>query len=154
MDDQKTIKILYGTMTGTAEELADELAGKLGRIGYATEVEDAGGYDVANLKHEKRVAVVISTWGEGEPPDDAEDFCFDLFDGKVGELPDLEFAVCALGDTSYQDFCGCGRRVDEALDKAGACKLIDRVDLDCDYEDDFKAWAEKLAERLEAVQLS
>ena len=136
-------------MTGNAEELAEDLAEKLGKIGYATEVRDAGDYDVENLQNERKLAVVISTWGEGEPPDDAEDFCFALYEGKAGELPDLEFAVCALGDTSYDDFCGCGRRVEEALLKAGASKIIDRVDLDVDFEGGYDEWAKKLTDQLD-----
>lgn len=145
---EKAIKILFGTMTGNAEELANDLAEKLGAIGYETEVEDAGGYDVSRLKDEKKVAVVISTWGEGDPPDDAEDFCFDLYDGKAGELPALEFAVCSLGDSSYDDFCGCGRKVEEALLKAGGRKIIDRADLDVDFEDGYEEWAGKLVDAL------
>lgn len=136
-------------MTGNAEELAEDLAEKLGKIGYATEVRDAGDYDVENLQNERKLAVVISTWGEGEPPDDAEDFCFALYEGKAGELPDLEFAVCALGDTSYDDFCGCGRRVEEAFLKAGASKMIDRVDLDVDFEGGYDEWAKKLTDQLD-----
>ena len=149
MTENKSIKILYGTMTGNAEELAEDLAEKLGKIGYATEVRDAGDYDVENLQNERKLAVVISTWGEGEPPDDAEDFCFALYEGKAGELPDLEFAVCALGDTSYDDFCGCGRRVEEAFLKAGASKIINRVDLDVDFEDGYDEWAKKLTDQLD-----
>ncbi len=149
MTENKSIKILYGTMTGNAEELAEDLAEKLGKIGYATEVRDAGDYDVENLQNERKLAVVISTWGEGEPPDDAEDFCFALYEGKAGELPDLEFAVCALGDTSYDDFCGCGRRVEEAFLKAGASKMIDRVDLDVDFEGGYDEWAKKLTDQLD-----
>lgn len=144
MSEEKAIKILFGTMTGNAEELAADLADKVREIGYSAEIEDAGEYDVKNLAGEKKLAIVISTWGEGDPPDDAEDFCFDLYDGKAGELPGLEFAVCSLGDSSYDDFCGCGRKVEEALLKAGGSKIIDRADLDVDFEDGYEEWAEKL----------
>lgn len=148
MSEDQSIKILFGTMTGNAEELANDLSDKLSDVGYRTTVEDAGNYDVTNLRNEKRVAIVISTWGEGDPPDDAEDFCFDLYDGKAGELPELEFSVCSLGDSSYDDFCGCGRKVEEALLKAGARKIVDRADLDVDFEDGYEAWAENLVAAL------
>ena len=98
---------------------------------------------MANLKNEKKLAIVISTWGEGDPPDDAEEFCFDLYDGKAGDLPGVEFSVCSLGDSSYDDFCGCGRKVEEALVKAGAKKILDRADLDVDFEDGYEEWANK-----------
>jgi sulfite reductase (NADPH) flavoprotein alpha-component len=144
MSDDQSIKIIFGTMTGNAEELANDLADKLGEAGFSTEVADAAEYDVATLKNEKKVAIVISTWGEGDPPDDAEDFCFDLYDGKAGELPEMEFSICSLGDSSYDDFCGCGRKVEEALTKAGAKKILDRADLDVDFEDGYEEWATKL----------
>jgi sulfite reductase (NADPH) flavoprotein alpha-component len=135
-------------MTGNAEELANDLAERLQGVGMSTEVADAGEYDVTNLKNETKLAIVISTWGEGDPPDDAEEFCYDLYDGKAGELPNVQFSVCSLGDSSYDDFCGCGRKVEEALMKAGATKIIDRADLDVDFEDGYEAWADKLAATL------
>ncbi len=149
MSDEKAIKILFGTMTGNSEELAEDLAEKLGEAGYSTEIEDASEYDVTNLKNERKLAIVISTWGEGDPPDDAEQFCFDLYDGKAGELPNLEFAICSLGDSSYDDFCGCGRKVEDALLKAGGKKIVDRVDLDVDFEEGYEEWAGKLVAALQ-----
>jgi len=148
MSTEEPIKIIFGTMTGNAEELANDLSDKLGEAGITAEVADAAEYDVANLKNEKKVAIVISTWGEGDPPDDAEDFCFDLYDGKAGELPNMEFSICSLGDSSYDDFCGCGRKVEEALLKAGAKKILDRADLDVDFEDGYEEWANKFVSTL------
>lgn len=142
------LKILYGTMTGNAEECANNLADKCSDAGIDAEVQDVADYEIESLKDEGRVAIVISTWGEGDPPDDAEDFCYALYDGKAGELPNLEFAVCALGDTSYDEFCGCGIKVEEALSKAGAKKIFDRVDLDVDFEDGFEEWADKFVASL------
>jgi len=148
MSTEEPIKIIFGTMTGNAEELANDLSDKLGEAGITADVADAAEYDVANLKNEKKVAIVISTWGEGDPPDDAEDFCFDLYDGKAGELPNMEFSICSLGDSSYDDFCGCGRKVEEALLKAGAKKILDRADLDVDFEDGYEEWANKFVSTL------
>ncbi len=144
-----TLKILYGTMTGNAEECANNLAEKCSDAGVTAEVVDVSEYDVENLQNEGRIAIVISTWGEGDPPDDAEDFCYALYDGKAGELPNLEFAVCSLGDTSYDEFCGCGKKVEDALTKAGAKKIFDRVDLDVDFEDGFEEWADKFVASLQ-----
>lgn len=148
MSDDQSIKIIFGTMTGNAEELANDLSDKLSEAGFSAEVADAAEYNVADLQNERKVAIVISTWGEGDPPDDAEDFCFDLYDGKAGELPNLEFSVCSLGDSSYDDFCGCGRKVEEALTKAGAKKILDRADLDVDFEDGYEEWAVKFVATL------
>jgi len=147
MSDQK-VKVLFGTMTGNAEELANDLAERLETAGIGAEVADAAEYDVPNLQSESKVAIVISTWGEGDPPDDAEDFCFDLYDGKAGDLSKMQFAICSLGDSSYDDFCGCGRKVEESLIKAGAKKIIDRVDLDVDFEEGYEKWADQLVKAL------
>ncbi|MFP4351402.1 MAG: flavodoxin domain-containing protein [Puniceicoccaceae bacterium] len=151
MSDSKAIKVLFGTMTGNSEELANDLAEKLAEAGFSAEIEDAAQYDPTRLKDESQVAIIISTWGEGDPPDDAEQFCYDIYDGKAGELPHLRFAVCSLGDSSYDDFCGCGRKVEESLLKAGAKKIIDRADLDVDFEEGYEEWAEKLVGALKAA---
>jgi sulfite reductase (NADPH) flavoprotein alpha-component len=150
MSDENTIKVLFGTMTGNAEELANDLSDKLQEAGFSAPVEDMGTYEASQLAEEKRVAIVVSTWGEGDPPDDAEDFCFDLYDGKAGDLSGMEFAVCALGDSSYDDFCGCGRKVEEALLQGGARKIIDRTELDVDFEDGYEEWAQKFLAALAA----
>jgi len=150
MSEDQKIKIIYGTMTGNSEELANDLSEKLSEEGFQTELADAAEYDVTDLKNERKVAIVISTWGEGDPPDDAEQFCFDLYDGKAGELPEMEFSVCSLGDSSYDDFCGCGRKVEECLEKAGAKKIADRVDLDVDFEEGYEEWATRLIAALKS----
>lgn len=148
MSVAKKVKVLFGTMTGNAEELANDLVDRLRAAGHEAELDDAGGYPVDRLREEAMVAVVISTWGEGDPPDDAEEFCHDLYDGKAGDLSNLKFTVCALGDTSYEDFCGCGRKVEEALLAAGATKLTERAELDVDFEDGYEAWAERFVAAL------
>lgn len=148
MSDTKKVKVLFGTMTGNAEELAHDLGDRLRAASFEAEVVDAGSYEVERLKDDSLLAVVISTWGEGDPPGDAEDFCHDLYDGKAGDLSGVRFGVCALGDTSYEDFCGCGRKVEEALIAAGASKIIDRVELDVDFEEGYEAWAEKFVAAL------
>lgn len=142
------LKILFGTVTGNAEECAAVLGDKAREAGIEAEVSDVANYDATELQNEQTLAVVMSTWGEGDPPDDAEDFCYDLYDGKAGDLSNVRFALCALGDTSYDDFCGCGRKVEEALVKAGATKIMDRVELDVDFEDGFEEWADRLVKTL------
>ncbi|MGF1530438.1 MAG: flavodoxin domain-containing protein [Puniceicoccaceae bacterium] len=144
------LKILFGTMTGNAEECANTLSEKCQAAGIETEVQDLADYPAESLQNEERVAIVISTWGEGDPPDDAEEFCYGVYDQKAGDLPNLEFAVCALGDTSYDEFCGCGKKLEEALLKSGAKKIFDRTDLDVDFEDGFNEWADNFVVSISA----
>jgi len=135
------IHVLFGTMTGNAEDLANDLVDKLKEAGQQAEARDVADMPVSELQGMQLAAVIISTWGEGDPPDSAEEFCFDVYDGKPGGLSGLSFGVCSLGDSSYEDFCGCGRKVEEALVKQGATKIVDRVDLDVDFEDGYEEWA-------------
>ncbi len=146
----ETIKVYYGTVTGTAEDLANRVAKRLQGLSIPVEVRDLGSISIDQLGDDHTAIVVISTWGEGDPPADAEDICYELYDGKAGDLSALKYSVLALGDSSYDDFCGCGRKVDEALAKSGAQALLTRVDCDVDYEDAFDAWLEQLVEALEA----
>lgn len=141
-----TIKVYYGTVTGNAEDLAYRVSKQLEADSLSTEVKDLGSTSVSELSDDQIAVIVVSTWGEGDPPGDAEDFCYSLYDGEAGDLSHMRYAILSLGDSAYDDFCGCGRKIDEALAKAGAQSLIPRVDCDVDYEDPFDEWLEKLRE--------
>ncbi|HCC19919.1 MAG TPA: sulfite reductase subunit alpha, partial [Verrucomicrobiales bacterium] len=80
-----------------------------------------------------------STWGEGEPPETAETFYNELMSTDLS-LAGLEFAVCALGDTSYEQFCQTGKDVDARLEKLGAKRITERVDCDVDYDESYAGW--------------
>jgi sulfite reductase (NADPH) flavoprotein alpha-component len=137
------LTILFGTMTGNAEDLATQIQERADAAGVSTTLKDLAKYPAEALKQEQEVAIVISTWGEGDPPDEAEEFCFAVFDGKVKDLASLRYSIVALGDSSYDDFCGCGRKLDEALRKQGATRVMDRVELDIDFEDGFASWLDQ-----------
>ena len=142
--EKKPIKVLFGTMTGNAEDLAERASEKLNDAGYQAALESLDDFDPQGLSDIERAVVVISTWGEGDPPDESEDFCYALYDGKVPDLKHLEYCVLALGDSSYDDFCGCGRKIDESLEKHGAKRFMDRKELDVDFDDDYETWESDL----------
>jgi sulfite reductase (NADPH) flavoprotein alpha-component len=144
MSEQK-LTVLFGTMTGNAEDLATQIQEKADEMGFETKLRDLADYPASELASEPEVAIVISTWGEGDPPDEAEEFYNQVVGGKVANLHSLRYAIVALGDSSYDDFCGCGRKLDEALNKAGATRVMNRVDLDIDFEDGFAAWLNRYA---------
>ena len=134
--------ILYGTMTGNARECAEKTARVLGKAGLSARVHDLAHYDPRDLLQESTVLLAISTWGEGEPPDDAItffDYVKDLGEAALGKL---RFAVFALGDTSYDNFCQCGRDLDRMLEERGASRLLARVDNDADFEEALASWHE------------
>ncbi|MBI5690204.1 MAG: sulfite reductase subunit alpha [Verrucomicrobia bacterium] len=133
------LTIVYGSQTGTAEGLARRAAKSAGQRGFAPTVLDLAQCDLARLAAEKQVLVITSTYGDGEPPDNARALHAQLA-GPGAELPGLRFSVCALGDTNYTRFCQCGIDFDRFLERAGATRLAPRADCDLDYEAKFTAW--------------
>lgn len=138
--EKKPIHVLFGTMTGNAEDLAERTAEKLKEEGHDATLESLDDFDTDKFSQMQRIVLVISTWGEGDPPDECEDFCYAVYDGKVPDIKHLEYSVLALGDSSYDDFCGCGRKIDVAIEKLGGKRFLDRKELDVDFDDDFDAW--------------
>lgn len=134
------LTILFGSQTGTAEALAKRAAKEAGRRGFAATVMDMGTYPVAQLAQEKNVLVITSTYGEGDPPDNAQALHAALKGNCALQLHGVRFSVCGLGDTNYVQFCQCGRDFDAYLEKLGAQRVAPRADCDVDYEATFAAW--------------
>ncbi len=139
------LTILFGSQTGTAEGLAKRAAKEAGKRGFAATVLDMAQTDLAKLATEKNALVIVSTYGDGEPPDSAKALHTALGSAvQLATLPaplsTLRFSVCALGDTNYTQFCRCGADFDAFLEKLGATRTTPRVDCDLDYEEKFSAW--------------
>ena len=134
------IAVLYATMTGNARECAERTASSLGKAGLSARVHDLGHYDPRNLLEETTVLLAISTWGEGEPPDDGVGFFDYVKSLEDAPLQQLRFAVFALGDTSYDNFCQCGRVLDRMLEERGGTRLLERIDNDIDFEEALDQW--------------
>jgi len=86
------------------------------------------------------VLMVVSTYGEGEPPDDAAPVWEAVVPGNGLDLGSVKYFVLALGDTTYDQFCKCGRNFDAALERHGAMPIYPRVDCDAGYDDPAKRW--------------
>jgi sulfite reductase (NADPH) flavoprotein alpha-component len=136
--------VLYGTQTGTAEDLALELQEDIQELGIECGCENVFDISFSKLDELEKVFVIISTWGDGDPPDDAEDFCEALEDVEAARFAGLEYSVFALGDSGYELFCECGKKVDKQLSFAGAKSIVDRVDCDIDIDEPFREWKETL----------
>lgn len=136
----KSLTILFGSQTGTSEGLAKRAAKEAGKRGFAAMVMDMSAFTVAQLAQEKNVLVIVSTYGEGEPPDGVKPLHAALGAEGAPSLKGLRFSVCALGDTNYVQFCQCGKDFDARLEKLGATRVNARVDCDLDLEEPFTKW--------------
>ncbi|MDM7886203.1 sulfite reductase subunit alpha [Curtobacterium sp. RHCKG23] len=145
-----TVDVLFGTQTGNAELLAEDLvagARARGLGGRATPLDAVSPEELAGMSH---VLVVTSTYGEGEMPDNAGLFWEALQATTVPRLEGLRYAVLGLGDTSYDEFCQAGKLLDLRLEQLGATRVHDRVDCDVDYEDPAALWSAAVLDRLAA----
>jgi sulfite reductase (NADPH) flavoprotein alpha-component len=146
--EQPALTILYGSQTGNAEELAVQLAENANAHGIKASVVDMAAYKPKQLKKEQYLAVLSSTHGEGDPPDNALDFYEFLQGRKAPKLAGLQYSVLSLGDSSYEFFCQTGKDFDSRLSELGAEVIVPRVDCDVDYDDAAEAWINDLVNAL------
>lgn len=142
------LAIFYGTQTGNAEALAQDTAAAAGANGFAPQVIALDDVSADDLAATSQAVFIVSTYGEGEMPDNAQLFWETLSAGTMPRLEKLRYGVLALGDTSYDEFCQAGKLIDMRLEQLGATRLRERIDCDVDYEDAAAGW---IAEALKAL---
>jgi sulfite reductase (NADPH) flavoprotein alpha-component len=134
------VAVLYGSQTGNSKKVANLAAARLREHGWEVAVSDLNDYPAKQLKEEKIALFAISTQGEGEPPVSAEEFHKWLLGPRAPKLDGLKFAVCALGDKGYLQFCQTGKEFDARLEALGAVRLTERADCDVDFEEPAEVW--------------
>ena len=143
-DGVPRLTIVYGSQTGNGKRIAERLGRAAEAAGLAARVYASGLYPLKDLPKERLLVVVVSTQGDGDPPDDARGFLEFLASRRAPKLEQLSFSVLALGDSSYPKFCETGRQVDDRLAALGARRLLDRIDCDVDYDTLATPWLERV----------
>lgn len=140
--------ILYGTKSGNAKLVAAQAQKYLQKNGLNPLCVNMSGFKAAQLRETKNLLVVVSTHGEGEPPPTARNFYKECFSDEMLPLHQLNYSICALGDSSYEEFCGAGRILDERLAQLGAETLHPRMDCDLEYSEDAVKWIKQAVQPL------
>jgi len=138
------IVVLYGSHSGNSEFIAKEAQKYLKKNGLSATACDMAKYEFRKLTNEKSVLIVVSTQGEGDPPDSARKFYKNLFAENAPLLTNLQFAVCALGDSSYEHFCKTGKDIDKRLEELGAIRFHQRVDCDVEFHQAASGWVSEV----------
>lgn len=138
------LTILYATESGNSEALAMKAKKTAQKLGFDARICDMADIDPSSLSKLKNLLVIVSTWGEGDPPQRAGDFYAGLMGDGAPRLDGVNFAVLALGDTAYVNFCQTGRLIDERLVVLGAARVSPRLDLDLDFAKPAAAWTDKV----------
>ncbi|SDD54516.1 assimilatory sulfite reductase (NADPH) flavoprotein subunit [Aquimonas voraii] len=148
---QPRLTVLYGSQTGNAKRAAEGLVSAAESAGFAVRLLRADAYPTRELKDERLLWVVISTQGEGEPPEDSLGFVEFLLGRRAPKLPELKYAVLGLGDSSYPRFCETGRQIDARLAELGAHRLQPLGEADVDIDAVATPWRTRAVESLKAL---
>ncbi len=143
------VLVLHASQTGQAEEIAWQTARALHLAGMPVRVAALGEIDAQSLLEARHALFIASTYGEGDAPDSAAPFARDLMAPQGGgagiDLSALQVGVLALGDASYQHFCGFGRALDEWLRERGAQSMFDRIEADRADAHALALWRQRLS---------
>lgn len=141
---QDRLLIGYASQGGQAQAIAERSASQLHAAGLTVDVRPLNAIDLPALAQQRRALFVLSTYGEGEAPDNAARFEQRLLH-DAADLSQLEFAILALGDRQYTHFCGFARRVEAHLQRLGAQPLFDRLDADRSDPGVLRHWQYQLS---------
>jgi sulfite reductase (NADPH) flavoprotein alpha-component len=152
-DTAARLTIVFGSQTGNARRLAERLAHAGEAAGLAVRLLRADAYPARELRSERYLVFVISTHGDGDPPDDARGLVEFIAGKRAPQLPELHYAVLGLGDSSYPKFCAIGRQLDERLAELGGKRWFARGEADLDIDSVATPWLDHaLAAAKESLQ--
>lgn len=137
------LTILYATESGNSEMLAMKAKKFASKQNFDARVYDMADADFDLLKKSKNLIAFVATHGEGDPPERAADFYHAVMGDGAPRLDGVKFAVLALGDSAYVNFCQTGREFDERFAELGGERVADRADLDLDFKKAAQSWTEQ-----------
>ncbi|PWQ93602.1 assimilatory sulfite reductase (NADPH) flavoprotein subunit [Leucothrix arctica] len=143
------VTVLYGSQTGNSRKIAEKLHAALEAQGKDVTLSNMANYRGNSLKKEEYLFTVISTHGNGEPPDEALGFFKFINGAKAPKLDNMKFSVLALGDSSYDEFCQTGVELDTKFAALGATRLNDVILSDVDFAEEAEEWHNAVLSQLE-----
>ncbi|VVD90889.1 Sulfite reductase [NADPH] flavoprotein alpha-component [Pandoraea cepalis] len=139
------VLIGYASQSGVAEDLAWQTAGMLEGAGVRAQIQPLARIGQAQLGSARRALFIVSTFGDGEPPDSARRFAQQLMNRAMA-LPTLRFAMLSLGDSHYDRFCGFGRKLDGWLRAQGGVAAFEPIEVDRGDPGAWVRWQDRLGE--------
>ncbi|MEJ0098255.1 MAG: sulfite reductase subunit alpha [Pseudomonadota bacterium] len=138
------VLVAHASQTGTAEGIAVQTADALQAAGVNVVLRSLSQLDQATLQSSSEVLFIVSTYGEGDPPDAAASFVAKLMREPI-DLARLRFGMLALGDRAYRNFCGFGHHLEAWLLLQGANALFARIEVDRGDSKAIAAWRHELS---------
>ncbi|MFT4021433.1 MAG: molybdopterin-dependent oxidoreductase [Acinetobacter sp.] len=141
--DQKIspqVTLLWASQTGNSETLAESFAEKIKQAGCQVNLQEMNSFSITELHKTKNLLCISSTFGDGDAPDNGQNFWNDLSSKGDIKLDHLNYSVLALGDPNYDQFCGHGKKLDQKLAELGASRIFDRIDCDTDFQEKAEEW--------------
>tara|TARA_B100001121_G_scaffold141458_1_gene123934 strand:+ start:205 stop:645 length:441 start_codon:yes stop_codon:yes gene_type:complete len=142
------LDILYATQTGNAEEVAQNLSSLAKNKGFIVNINEMNHYSMDQFRKLKNVAIVTSTFGEGEVPEMGIEFWKDLESSTI-KISNLKYGLIALGDRSHEIFCGAGKAISKKLEELDGKKIIENLECDGDTEG-TQEWSVKFLDILKS----
>ena len=140
------LDILYATQTGNAETVAKKLQLLAKNQGFNVNLVEMNYHNINTFRLLRNVAIITSTYGDGEVPEMGVDFWEELKLSSI-EMPNLRYGLIALGDKSHEIFCGAGRAISKKLDELKCIKVIQNLECDGDTDGTYE-WSIKFLEKL------